>query len=112
MATDARASPAEARYDAEAEAEDDALPPGPEPDVSSEADRALLLEAISLWQQTYAERPRFSLQGFVSELCQMFDLGERRHQIHMSGNTIQTIQSCEHWEIIQQEKDHYRIQHD
>ena len=30
----------------EAEAEDDALPPGPEPDVSSEADRALLLEAI------------------------------------------------------------------
>ena len=44
----------------------------------------LLIEAVSLWQQNYAERPRFSLQGFVSELCQLFDLGERRHQIHMS----------------------------
>ncbi|MDX1803276.1 MAG: hypothetical protein R3292_04290 [Alcanivorax sp.] len=44
----------------------------------------LLLEAIGLWQQSYADRPRFSLQGFVSELCRLFDLGERRHHIHMS----------------------------
>ncbi|EKF74844.1 hypothetical protein A11A3_06415 [Alcanivorax hongdengensis A-11-3] len=44
----------------------------------------LLLEAISLWQDSYADRPRFSLQGFVSELCRLFDLADRRHHIHMS----------------------------
>lgn len=55
----------------------------------------LLLEAISLWQQTYAERPRFSLQGFVSELCQLFDLGERRHQIHMSLVQAMTLSEQE-----------------
>ena len=55
----------------------------------------LLLEAISLWQQNYAERPRFSLQGFVSELCQLFDLGERRHQIHMSLVQAMTLSEQE-----------------
>lgn len=45
---------------------------------------AVLMEAISHWQQHYSERPRYSLQGFVSDLCKLFDLGERRHHIHMS----------------------------
>jgi hypothetical protein len=55
----------------------------------------LVLEAVSLWQQHYAERPRFSLQGFVSELCQLFDLGERRHQIHMSLVQAMTLSERE-----------------
>ena len=55
----------------------------------------LLIEAISLWQQNYADRPRFSLQGFVSELCQLFDLGERRHQIHMSLVQAMTLSDRE-----------------
>lgn len=45
---------------------------------------AVLMEAISHWQQHYSERPRYSLQGYVSDLCKLFDLGERRHHIHMS----------------------------
>ncbi|WP_290538605.1 MULTISPECIES: hypothetical protein [Alcanivorax] len=55
----------------------------------------LVLEALSLWQQNYAERPRFSLQGFVSELCQLFDLSERRHQIHMSLVQAMTLSERE-----------------
>lgn len=55
----------------------------------------LVLEALRLWQQNYAERPRFSLQGFVSELCQLFDLGERRHQIHMSLVQAMTLSERE-----------------
>ena len=45
---------------------------------------AVLMEAISHWQQHYSERPSYSLQGYVSDLCKLFDLGERRHHIHMS----------------------------
>ena len=45
---------------------------------------AVLMEAVSHWQEHYSERPRYSLQGFVSDLCKLFDLGERRHHIHMS----------------------------
>lgn len=45
---------------------------------------AVLMEAISHWQLHYSERPRYSLQGFVSDLCKLFDLAERRHHIHMS----------------------------
>ena len=55
----------------------------------------LLMEAVSHWQQHYAERPRFSLQGFVSDLCGLFDLGERRHQIHMSLVQAMTLSEKE-----------------
>lgn len=55
----------------------------------------LLLEAISHWQEHYAQRPRFSLQGFVTDLCRLFDLGERRHQIHMSLVQAMTLSDSE-----------------
>lgn len=55
----------------------------------------LLLEAISHWQQHYAERPSFSLQGFVSDLCRLFDMGERRHHIHMSLVQAMTLSDSE-----------------
>lgn len=55
----------------------------------------LLLEAISHWQQHYSQRPRFTLQGFVSDLCKLFDLSERRHQIHMSLVQAMTLSDSE-----------------
>ena len=55
----------------------------------------VLLEAISHWQQHYAERPSFSLQGFVSDLCRLFDMGERRHHIHMSLVQAMTLSDSE-----------------
>ncbi|MAX54252.1 MAG: hypothetical protein CL537_01830 [Alcanivoracaceae bacterium] len=55
----------------------------------------LLMEAVSHWQQHYADRPRFSLQGFVSDLCGLFDLAERRHQIHMSLVQAMTLSDKE-----------------
>ena len=55
----------------------------------------LLMEAVSHWQQHYSERPRYSLQGFVSDLCKLFDLGERRHQIHMSLVQAMTLSEKE-----------------
>ncbi|MEP5231966.1 MAG: hypothetical protein ABJQ78_11070 [Alloalcanivorax sp.] len=55
----------------------------------------VLLEAVSHWQQHYAERPSFSLQGFVSDLCRLFDLGERRHHIHMSLVQAMTLSDSE-----------------
>ncbi|WP_290518306.1 hypothetical protein [Alcanivorax sp.] len=55
----------------------------------------VLLEAISHWQLHYAERPSFSLQGFVSDLCRLFDLGERRHHIHMSLVQAMTLSDSE-----------------
>lgn len=47
-------------------------------------DERLIPEAVLLWQSEYAGRPRFSLQGYLSELCRLFDLAERRHDIHLS----------------------------
>lgn len=55
----------------------------------------VLLEAVSHWQQHYAERPSFSLQGFVSDLCRLFDMGERRHHIHMSLVQAMTLSDSE-----------------
>ncbi len=37
-------------------------------------DADAVAEAVALWQRDYADRPRFSLQGYVSELCKRFDL--------------------------------------
>lgn len=55
----------------------------------------VLLEAVSHWQQHYAERPSFSLQGFVSDLCRLFDMDERRHHIHMSLVQAMTLSDSE-----------------
>lgn len=54
-------------------------------------DAAALVEAVALWQRDYADRPRFSLQGYVSELCRLFDLGEQRHQLHLSLVRAQSL---------------------
>lgn len=55
----------------------------------------VLREAISHWQQHYSQRPSFSLQGFVSDLCRLFDLNERRHHIHMSLVQAMTLSDSE-----------------
>jgi hypothetical protein len=55
----------------------------------------VLREAITHWQQHYAQRPSFSLQGFVSDLCRLFDLAERRHHIHMSLVQAMTLSDSE-----------------
>ncbi|ASK34017.1 hypothetical protein [Alloalcanivorax mobilis] len=47
-------------------------------------DSAALTEALALWQRDYAGRARFSLQGYVSELCRLFEIAERRHDLHLS----------------------------
>lgn len=46
-----------------------------------EADQ--VVEAVALWQRDFADRPRFSLQGYVSELSRRFDLAHRRHDLHL-----------------------------
>jgi hypothetical protein len=41
-------------------------------------------EAVALWQRDYAHRPRFSLQGYVSHISRLFEVGGRRHDLHLS----------------------------
>jgi len=41
-------------------------------------------EAVALWQREYAHRSRFSLQGYVSHVSRLFDVGGRRHDLHLS----------------------------
>ncbi|MBL7249653.1 hypothetical protein ACLD02_09740 [Alloalcanivorax sp. C16-2] len=48
-----------------------------------------VVEAVALWQREYADRPRFSLQGYVSDLCKRFDLAGRRHDLHL--NLVQAM---------------------
>ena len=52
-------------------------------------DSAAVAEAVALWQREYADRPSFSLQGYVSELCKRFELTGRRHDVHL--NLVQAM---------------------
>lgn len=47
-------------------------------------DSQQLPEAVALWQQEYAHRPRFSLQGYVSHISRLFEVEGRRHDLHLS----------------------------
>jgi hypothetical protein len=43
-----------------------------------------LQQALEHWQQCYSDAPRFRLQRFVHEVCQLANLRERRSDIHLS----------------------------
>jgi hypothetical protein len=49
----------------------------------------MLIRALEHWEQHYAEAPRFALQRFVHEICQLADLRERRSDIHL--NLVQAM---------------------
>lgn len=47
-------------------------------------DEEQLRRALEHWQRHYARAPRFRLQRFVHEVCQLAELGEHRPDIHRS----------------------------
>lgn len=50
---------------------------------------AMLERALEHWEQHHARAPRFALQRFVHEVCQLADLRERRSDIHL--NLVQAM---------------------
>lgn len=51
--------------------------------------RPLLEQALEHWEQHYARSPRFALQRFVREVCELADLRERRSDLHL--NLVQAM---------------------
>ncbi len=51
--------------------------------------RDMLKRALEHWEQHYAQSPRFALQHFVHEICQLADLQQRRSDIYL--NLVQAM---------------------
>ncbi len=46
--------------------------------------REMLERALAHWEEHYTRAPRFALQRFVQEICELADLRDRRSDLHLS----------------------------